>query len=198
MKNGIKNTVTLGLFLLLFQIKAFSQQNQSEQLTQMLDYSRPGNNHALLSQLAGTWNFQDTKLSFVKGTLVRKPIYDGRFFSVEITGGKLQLPVADGKMKEGYYKSMQIEGYDNPRMKFFTSSINNHIGSDIQYETGIYDTRKKQFTYEYESELIRGKFQTNRRVITIINDTNYTETYFEQRAGEYVKVRELKYTKNGG
>lgn len=197
MKNGIKNTVTLGLFLLLFHTKASSQQKQSEQITQMLDYSRPGKNHTLLGQLAGSWNFQDAKLPFVKGTLVRQPIYEGRFFSVEITGGKLQLPVSDGKMKEDNYKSLQIEGYDNPRMEFFTTSINNHIGSDIQYQIGVYDAKEQKLIYEWDSELIKGKSQKNRRVITIIDGNHYTETYFEQTSGQFVKVRELNYTKSG-
>ena len=198
MKNGIKNTVTIGLFLLLFHMNAFSQKEQSEQMIQMLDYSRPGTNHSLLGQLVGTWNFQDSKLPFVKGTLVRKPIYDGRFFSVEITGGKIQMPVADGKMKEDYYKSQQIEGYDNPRMGFYTSSINNHIGSDIQYQTGVYDAAEKKLIYDWDSELIKGKFQKDRRVIRMIDSSHYTETYFEQRSGQYIKVRELNYTKSGG
>jgi hypothetical protein len=97
MKNYPEKIITSVLFLLLIQTAGFAQHKGNEQMTQMLDYSRPGDNHVLLNQLAGTWNFQDAKLSFVKGTLVRMPIYDGHFFNVEITGGKLQLPIADGK-----------------------------------------------------------------------------------------------------
>jgi hypothetical protein len=44
--------------------------------------------------------------------IMRKEIYDGRFFTVEMIGGKLQVPVASGMMKEENYQSMQIEGYD--------------------------------------------------------------------------------------
>ena len=68
---------------------------QPDTMTQLLDYSRPGNAHAQLEKLAGTWLFQDAKLAFVKGTLARKVIYNGRFYSVEMTGGKLPVPVAD-------------------------------------------------------------------------------------------------------
>jgi len=42
-------------------------------------------------------------------------------------------------MKEEPYQSMQLEGYDNPRKEFITTSVNNHIGSDVQYQVGRYD-----------------------------------------------------------
>ena len=195
MKNKFKYVIAGVLLATVIQTKSFAQQKQTDDMTQMLDFSRPGNMHALLGQLAGTWNFQDAKLSFVKATLVRKPIYDGRFYEAEITGGKLPLPVADGKMKLDNYQGMQIEGYDNPRMKFFTSAINNHIGSDIQVETGTYDAVKKQFTYDCDSELIKGQPKKNRRIISITDNNHYTETYYELQSGQYVKVRELDYTR---
>jgi hypothetical protein len=97
--------------------------------------------HQVLKPLAGTWQFQDSKLAFVKGTLIRTSRYD-RFFDVEINGGKLQLPVATG-FKEDNYRSFQLEGYDNVRKLFITISVNNHIGSDIQEQTGSFDEAKK-------------------------------------------------------
>ena len=68
-------------------------------------------------------------------------------------------------------------------MKFFTSSINNHIGSDIEYQTGSYDSVKKEFTYDWDSEIISGKLQKSRRIVRIIDGSHYTETYFEQQSG---------------
>jgi hypothetical protein len=129
--------------------------------------------------------------------LVRKPIDDGRFYIVEVTGGKLPLPIADGKMKVDNYRSMQIEGYDNARMKFYTTSINNHIGSDIQIQTGNYDAGRKDFTYEWDDELINGQPKKNRRIIKIVDSDHYNEIYYEERSGEYVKVRELNYSRSG-
>ena len=122
------------LFVTLLTTSAFAQDNTYKK---MLDFSRPGSNHVLLGNLSGTWKFQDAKLSFVKGTLIRKSIYNGRFYTVEIKGGKLQVPVKDGKMKEENYQGMQIEGYDNGKMKFVVASINNHIGSDIEMQLVI-------------------------------------------------------------
>ncbi len=197
MKSYLNRICTSILLLLLVQATGFAQQKDDEEMNQMLDYSRPGKNHALLNQIAGTWNFQDAKLAFVKGTLVRKPIYDGRFYQVEITGGKLPLPIADGKMKEDNYRGMQIEGYDNARMKFYTTSINNHIGSDIEMQIGSYDSAKKEFTYTSESELIKGQPKKNKKVIKILDNNHYIEIYYELQSGQYIKVRELDYSKSG-
>lgn len=175
--------------------KAAKKANSDDEFNLLLDNSRPGKNHAELGKLSGTWNFQYPERSFVKGTLVRKSLYDGRFYTVEITGGKLQLPIADGKMKEDNFRSMQLEGFDNPKGQFFTTSINNHIGSDIEVQVGSYDAGKKEFTYTWTSELIRGIKTQNKRVLRIIDADHYKEEYYEQKAGKYVKSRELDYTK---
>ncbi|GLU55206.1 hypothetical protein Dfri01_46670 [Dyadobacter frigoris] len=170
--------------------------NDNDSMKQMLDYSGPGENHAILNQLAGKWNFMDPKRPYIKGTLSRKPIYDGRFYTVEITGGKLPLPVGNGKMKDGNYQNLQIEGYDNPKAKFVTTSINNHIGSDIEMQFGSFDKEKNTFTYEWETELIPGLKKTNRRVLRIIDMQHYIEEYFELQDGHQVKIRELDYTRS--
>ncbi|MDB5146729.1 MAG: hypothetical protein JWQ57_749 [Mucilaginibacter sp.] len=185
-------------FLFVIGLSAASMAQASKQtdtMDKLLDYSRPGQAHAALGKLAGTWSFQDAELAFVKGTLVRKPIYNGRFYSVEMTGGKLPVPVADGKMKEEFYQSIQIEGFDNPKMKYVTTSINNHIGSDIQIQTGTFDQAKQAFTYEWDDELIPGQTNKNRRVLTINDANHYTEVFYDLRNNEFVKVRELDYTR---
>ena len=82
------------------------------------------------------------------------------------------------------------------RKKFFTTFINNHIGSDIEFQSGTYNAAKKQWTYEWESELLPGDKTQNRRVVTITDSSHYTEEYFEIQNGKAVKVRELDYTRN--
>lgn len=176
--------------------KSESTRNENDTMKQMLDYSRPGNLHAILDQLTGTWNFMDPKRPFIKGTLIRKSIYDGRFYTVEITGGKLPLPVKDGKMKDGNYQNLQIEGYDNPKAKFVTTSINNHIGSNIEMQIGSFDLEKKAFTYEWETELVPGIKKANRRVLKIVDSQHYTEEYYEMQDGHQEKIRELDFAKS--
>lgn len=175
--------------------KAEAEKNSNATFNQLLDFSRPGEYHQLLSSLSGTWAYQDVKRTFVKGTLVRKAIYNDRFYNVEITGGKLKVPVANGQMVEEPYQGMQIEGYDNGRGKFVMIAINNHIGSDIQYQYGSFDSTKKEFTFDWENELLPGQVVKNRRILRITDTTHYVEEYFELQEGQYVKIRQLDYTK---
>lgn len=164
-------------------------------MNQLLDFSRPGPNHAVLAKLVGTWAFQDKNLPFVKGIVVRKPIYEGRFFVVEIIGGKLQIPVANGQMKLENYQGMDIEGYDNVGKKFVTTSINNHIGSSINSQSGSYNLETNSFTYDWESELRPSLKTKNRKVLTIVDDSHYTEAYYEEQNGTLKKVRDLSYVR---
>lgn len=204
---GAYKSIILGFFSLLLTSTILSAQNptspthtdslkkKTDVMEQLLDNSRPGAHHAELEKLAGEWSFQDARLSFVKGTLTRKPIYNGRFFLVEMTGGKLKVPVADGQMKEEFYQSMQIEGYDNPKMQFTAVSINNHIGSDIQLQTGTYDSAAREFSYTWEDELLKGSIEKNKRVLKMTDDKHYTETFYSITDGKEKKVRQLDYTK---
>lgn len=191
----IKAAIGILTFALMFHTYAFAQNTNkpSDPTAQMLVFSAPAANHLLLGQLAGNWNFHDAKLVFVKGTLSRKAIYNGRFFLVEIIGGKLKLPIENGKMIEDNYQSMQTEGYDNVRKKFIMTSINNHIGSDIQEQSGDYDPGKKQFTYTWEDLLMPATPVLNKRVLSIIDPDHYKEEYFEVSRGKETKVRELDY-----
>lgn len=174
---------------------AGSAPGKAQELQQLLAFSRPASQHALLGKLVGTWHFQDVARSFVQGTLRRTPLYTGRFYQVDITGGKLPLPVADGKLVEAPYQSQQLEGYDNGRRQFVTTSINNHIGSDIELQTGTYEAATQSFTYEWEDELLPGQKQQHRRVLRVLDATHYAEDYYELQNGVATKVRELRYTK---
>lgn len=168
---------------------------EQETMAQLLDYSRPGPHHAILANLVGTWAFQDKNLPFVKGTLVRTAIFEGRFFQVEITGGQLPIPIADGKTKQANYQGLEIEGYDNVRKSYVTTAINNHIGSDETQQMGQYDAQTNVFTYEWERELLPGSKQKNRKVLHIIDSNQYSEAYYEDQNGRPKKTRELIYTR---
>ena len=183
----------VSLFVILPGVARSQQKNDT--LTQLLDYSRPGEAHHRLAAIEGNWNFQDVKRAYVKGVLVRRAIFDGRFYSVEITGGKLPLPVANGMMKEDNYRSLQWEGYDNARKIYTATSINNHIGSEQQVQQGTYDSASHTFTYQWESALLPDYRLPNKRLVHLVDPNTYTEEYFEKRNQAWVKVRELRYTR---
>ncbi len=172
----------------------------------MLEYSRPGKYHQLLADLLGSWTFtgaffsenpnpDSSKVVFnFTGTLVRKPFANGRFFIAEGTGhGKLQMPIQDGKMKEVNEKSIETMGYDNVKKKFIRTYINNHIGSDISYSEGNYDSTANTIIFYSEGELIPGMKLKTKELFIILNKDHYRIEDYNEQDGKNVKATEINY-----
>jgi len=181
---------------------------QTKKDSSILDYSRPGPHHQLLADLVGTWTFQgkfysgnsnpdsNKVVGEFSGTLVRKPFGDGRFFIVEWTGGKIQMPVQDGKMKEAASQRIEIEGYDNVKNKFVFTYINNHIGSGIVLAEGYYDSTAKTIVYTWNDEQIRGKKFRVREHFIILGNEQYKMEYYREQDGKVFKATEITCTKS--
>lgn len=168
-----------------------------------LDYSHPGIYHAMLGELCGDWTYtgkhyagnanpDSNKVVFqFGGKLVRRSYASGRFFLVELTGGRLKVPVADGKMEETEFKSMETEGYDNVKKKFELAVINNHIGSDIQYSEGQYDAANRTIVYRSRVELVPGEVDEQEEDFIFQDKDHYRIEYFDLSRGGKIKVHEL-------
>jgi hypothetical protein len=205
----MKKLISFIIFSTLTTIPTFAQTakdstaNKDESYNQMLDYSRPGKYHRLLAELVGTWTFKgghfsenpnpdSNKVVFnFNGTLVRKPFANGRFFIVEGTGGKLQMPIQDGKMKEANAKYIETEGYDNVKKKFLLTIINNHIGSNIFFSEGNYDSTTNTITFNSEAELVPGMKIKARELFIIVNKNHYRLEYYNEQNGKYIKATEI-------
>ena len=90
-------------------------------MKQMMDMSKLNENHKLLADMNGSWNYTikmwmnpdpNAKPQESKGTATRKSVMGGRYVMMDVTG-KMQMPGEDGKMKDMQFKGMGIEGYDN-------------------------------------------------------------------------------------
>lgn len=197
----------------------FAQQNDStasgsasagnDIFAQMFEYSRPGKNHQVLGDLVGTWIFEGNRYPLspdsakgkfeLFGTHVRKSFAEGRYFIVDMTFGdslhKLSIPIQDGKVKDVIGKGFAIEGYDNVKKKFVEAYITNHIGSDIVFWEGTYDTATETITFNSEEEKVPG-MNTKIRQLFIIQDKNhYTIEYYYEEEGRYVKDSKLSFTR---
>ncbi len=190
--------------------KPNSSSNGDNTFTQMLDYSRPGKYHQLLADLVGSWKFTGSHFDWVDsvtskvgiklfGTAVRKSFAHGRFFIVELTtGGKIQLPIQDGKMVEGYAKGIQTEGYDNVKNKYQISYINSHIGSGIWDFEGIYDPTTRTITFDGEIEFVPGMKMKNHFLFIFIDKDHYKWELDEEVNGKYRKESEMNFTRVKG
>lgn len=184
--------------------------NGDDTLNKMLDYSRPGKYHQLLADLVGSWRFTGSHFDWVDsvtsrvgmklfGTAVRKPFAKGRFFIVELTtGGKIQLPIQDGKMIEDYAKAIQTEGYDNVKNKYQISYINSHIGSGIWNFEGTYDSTTRTITFDGEIEFVPGRKTKNHFLFIFIDKDNYKWELDEEVNGKYRKASEMNFARVKG
>src|SRR4029077_16128018 len=107
--------------------------NPQEMMKQMMEMSKLNENHKLLADMNGSWNYSikmwmnpdpNAPPQESKGTATRKSVMNGRYVAMDVTG-KMQMPGEDGKMKDMQFKGMAVEGYDNAKKKFVSSWIDN-------------------------------------------------------------------------
>ncbi|HZS17968.1 MAG TPA: DUF1579 family protein [Candidatus Udaeobacter sp.] len=180
------------------------QPDQQEMMKQMMELSKLNENHKLLSDLNGNWNYTikfwmnpdpNAKPEESKGTAVRKSIMNGRYSTLDVTG-KMEMPGPDGKKKEMTFVGHGIDGYDNVKKKFVGSWIDN-MGTGIMFSEGTYDPATKTFTYTSELEPVPGMKQQIREVIKVTDNNHHTLEWYENRGGQEVKTMEINYTRAG-
>jgi len=193
--------ITVILFVISVTVTS-SLVAQSKKDSTALDYSHPGKYHQLLAALVGEWNFKgrqfavhpnpdsNTVIREYGGRLVRKPLMNGRFFLVDLAGGKSELPVEDGKIIEDTVRDMTTEGYDNVKRKFVQAFINNHIGSGIIYWVGTYDPATNTIYFETEIEGPPGKKRKRYQHFIFHDNNHYTAEYYWERDGKKIKSNE--------
>jgi hypothetical protein len=150
----MKNLFNTGLTLLITfaGTTSFAQANNN-----MAELSKTNANHQLLAQVKGTWSFAGKhtfaggkhKPIVFAGTMIGKDIWDGRYFTTEVTGQDIPMPWSDGKLVT-LHETMLL-GYDNVKKKFVASYINNEFETGIIALEGTYDDAKKQITYDGET-----------------------------------------------
>jgi len=182
------------------QSKQPTAEEMQQEMAQMMELSKTGENHKRLADLAGNWNYTvkmwmdpSGKAQESKGTATRKAILDGHFFLAEHSG-KFQMPGPDGKMKDMNFKGMAMEGYDNVKKKFVSSWIDN-MGTMILSSEGDYDDASKTFTYRANFEWMPGKKVSIREVVKVADKDHHNFEWYEDRGAGEMKTMEIAYTR---
>jgi hypothetical protein len=172
--------------------------SESEMMAMMMEMAKTGENHKHLQELAGTWSYKikwwmspEAPPNVSSGTMVAKPVMDGRYVISEHSG-KMQMPGADGKPMDMEFKGMSVEGYDNAKKKFVASWIDN-MGTGIMMSEGTYDAATKTLTYLAEFEPMPGMKTKMRQVVKTVDKDHRTMEFFEDRGGQDVKTMEMSY-----
>ena len=176
--------------------------DEVEMMKQMIELAKLNENHKLLASLVGTWSVS-TKMWMnpdpnaapleSKGTAVRKPIMNGRYFVTDNTGS-MPMPGPDGKMKMMDFKGMSLEAYDNVKKKFVSTWIDS-MGTGILTAEGTYDPGSKTFSYEGDCEVMPGMKMHIREVIKIVDKDHHTFEWYDNSRGAEAKTMEISYTR---
>jgi hypothetical protein len=178
--------------------------NPQEMMKQMMEMSKLNENHKLLADMNGNWNYTikfwmnpdpSAPPQQSKGTATRKSVMGGRYVVMDVSG-KMQMPGQDGKMKDMQFKGMGIEGYDNARQKFVGSWIDN-MGTGIQFSDGTYDPATKTLTYTSEIEMMPGMKTPVREVLKIADKDHMMLEWYETHGGQEKKTMEINYARAG-
>ena len=181
-----------------------SAADMQKMMAQMTEMSKTNENHKLLASLDGSWNYNikfwmnpdpNAKPQESKGTAARKSIMGGRYVVMDVSG-KMQMPGADGKMKDVDFKGMGMEGYDNVKKKFVASWVDN-MGTGIEFSEGTYDPATKSFTYIAEMEPLPGMKTAVREVIKVTDKDHMSLEWYENQGGQEKKTMEIAYTRAG-
>ncbi len=172
----------------------------AEMMKLMMEMAELNENHKLLGELVGTWDYTvkywfdpSAPVNESKGIAVRKPTMDGRFFILE-SEGKMQMPGADGRMKQMDFKGTSIEGYDNAKKKFFATWMDN-MSTGLMLAEGSYDPATKTYTYHATMELLPGEITKVRETVKVIDKDHHLFEFFEDRGGKEVRTMEITYAR---
>jgi hypothetical protein len=180
------------------------QPNPQEMMKQMVEMSKLNENHKLLADMNGNWNYAikmwmspdpNAKPQESKGTANRKSVMGGRYVVMDVTG-KMQMPDQNGKMQDMQFKGMGVEGYDNVKQKFVSSWIDN-MGTGIQFSDGTYDPATKTLTYTSDMEMMPGMKTPVREVLKMTDKDHMLLEWYENRGGQEKKTMEIAYTRAG-
>jgi hypothetical protein len=178
--------------------------NPQEMMKQMMEMSKLNENHKLLGDMNGSWNYTikmwmnpdpNAKPQESKGTATRKSAMGSRYIIMDVTG-KMQMPGEDGKMKDMQFKGMAVEGYDNVKQKFVSSWIDN-MGTGIHLSEGTYDPASKTFTFTSEMEMMPGMKMPVREVLKMTDKDHMMMEWYETHGGQEKKTMEIAYTRSG-
>jgi len=167
-----------------------------EDMQAMLAAGTPGKMHQRLAQDVGTWHTKSqmwmqsgAEPMECEGTTTVKPIMDGRYIQVEMSG---EMPGM------GQFTGTGIYGYDNVKQQFVSCWFDNH-STGIMNGTGEMSDDGKTITWNYSGVCpITKKPIEVKDVETVTGpNTKVIESFApDRKSGEVYRMMRIELTKN--
>lgn len=175
--------------------KAPSKAPTPEEIQEMwMKHAAPGEPHAQLKPLAGSWNLVvkswdgpgDPKIS--EGSCESAWVLGDRFIRQECTGSMAGMP----------FEGMGFTGYDNVQKRYVSAWIDN-MGTGIMMSEGKMDLRARTITFRSRmpdpTNPTSGKTVPVKMVTKIIDENSHTFTIYGMREGKEAPQMEITYTR---
>jgi hypothetical protein len=190
----------MAALLLLLSIPAIAAEKDAKaaqaeheaMMAAMAKYANPGEMHAFLKPLAGTWTTKTKMMmagqeSTSDGTCERAWLMGGRFLQSKYTG------MMGPNMP---FEGMELLGYDLRKNEPTSVWIDN-MGTSITTSTkGTIDKASKTVTvYSDFPDPISGKSLTYKMVTKIVDENNHTFSMIGNKDGKDVTEMEIAYTR---
>jgi hypothetical protein len=167
-----------------------------EDMQAMMAAGTPGEMHKRLAQDVGTWSTKSqmwmqpgAEPMECVGTATVKPLMDGRYIQVEMSG---EMPGM------GQFNGVGIYGYDNVKQEFVSCWFDNH-STGIMNGTGEMSDDGKTITWNYSGTCpITRKPIEVKDVETVTGpNTKVIESFApDRKTGEVYKMMRIELTKN--
>src|SRR5262249_80109 len=176
--------------------KAASKKGEPDQAAMMAawqKYATPGENHAHLKALVGSWTANikawmapGAPPTESTGTSECKLIMDGRYLQEEVRSSFMGMP----------FQGLGMTGYDNLKKKFVAAWVDN-MGTGIMRSEGTYDAKTKTLTMTTdEPDPMTGKMVKGRDVLHMESETKVVREFYRKGpGGKEAKTMEIVYTK---
>lgn len=155
-----------------------------------MDFAKPGDMHAWMAKLNGSWEADITSYSNPaapeksKGKAVYTASLNGLYQEGKVSGTMMGMP----------FEGKSWMGYDNSKKMFVSTWIDN-MGSGIVYMTGTYDEASKTLTLKgTQTDPYTGKDAALREVMKVTDDNNFSmEMYGAAPDGKEMKFMDAVY-----
>ena len=180
------------LFIALIAAAGAAYAQDQAQMEAMMKLMSPGEEHKLLSKMAGDWTFSNKMWMDPskapeegKGTMHAEMILDGRYVQSVWKGQAMGMP----------FEGHGTDGYDNLAKKYVSSWVDN-MGTGIMYQTGICDAKGLCTMTGEMIDPMSGQKVTTRSVSQWMDDkTIKLEMFSKDASGKEMKTMELVATK---
>ena len=132
-------TIVLSLFVSTSAFAADKAKNDAEMMEKMKAAATPGEQHKMLADMAGSWNYtskmweaENTAPEETKGSSKMKMILGGRFLQQEIKG----------KAMGTNFEGIGVTGFDNIKNQYQTTWMDT-MSTSIMKGTGSFDAASK-------------------------------------------------------